>query len=111
MSNLFDNRISLGNILTVITGVVAVGVIVGTLQADVRALAQRLDTSEKKAEMLERRDDKTADTVDQMKGVVLELKGEQRAMKNDIERQGKQLDRIEQLLREQRGPLRNELKE
>jgi peptidoglycan hydrolase CwlO-like protein len=96
----FENKISLGSLFTLISGIVAVGIIVGTVQSDVRALAQRIDTSDKKIEAGERRDDKAAETLDALKGTAIELRADQKSMKIEIERQGRSLDRIEQLLRE-----------
>lgn len=94
----FDNKISLGNLFTVASGIVAVGVIIGAVQADVRALAQRIDSEDKRIEAGERRDDKTTEVLDALRGVVIELKSDQKGIKADIERQNRQLDRIEQLL-------------
>lgn len=96
----FENKFSFGNLFTLVGGIVAVGVIVGAVQSDVRALAQRMDSSDKKIEAGERRDDRTAETLDALKGAIIELRGDQRSMKNEVERQGKLLDRIEHLLRE-----------
>lgn len=96
----FDNKISFGNIFTLISGVAAIGIIIGVVQTDVRALAQRLDVTDKKIEIGDRRDEKTAETLDSVKGTIIELRSDQKVIKNDVERQGKQLDRIEQLLRD-----------
>jgi septal ring factor EnvC (AmiA/AmiB activator) len=100
----FDNKISFGNIFTLVSGVVAVGVIVGAVQSDVKALAQRLDATDKKIETGDKRDDRTAETLDTLKGAVIELRSDQKSIKNDIERQNRQLDRIEQLLQGGRSP-------
>lgn len=100
----FDNKISFGNLFTVASGIVAVGVIIGAVQADVRALAQRIDASDKRLEAGERRDDKTVEVLDSLKGAVIELKSDQKGIKADIERQNRQLDRIEQLLQSNPRP-------
>lgn len=101
----FENKFSFGNLFTLVSGVVAVGVIVGAVQSDVKALAQRMDSADRKVEAGERRDDKTAETLDAVKGAIIELRGDQRSMKNEVERQGKSLDRIEHLLRESGKPV------
>lgn len=94
----YDNKISLGSIFTILCGVVAVGAIVGTAQSDMRALSQRLDVSDKKLIEGDRRDEKTIDAIDLMRGTIIEMRGEQKTIKGDIDRQNRQLDRIEQLL-------------
>lgn len=87
-----DNRVSTGNLLTLIALLIAGAIAWGTSQGDIKALAQRVDAGEK-------RDDKTTETLDTVKSSVIELKGDNKAIKVDIERQGRQLDRIEQILR------------
>ncbi|MDP3740353.1 MAG: hypothetical protein Q8R02_23405 [Hyphomonadaceae bacterium] len=88
-----DNRVSTGNLLTLIALLIAGAIAWGTSQGDIKALAQRVDSGEK-------RDDKAAETLDAVKGSVIELKGDNKAIRADIERQGRQLDRIEQLIRD-----------
>jgi septal ring factor EnvC (AmiA/AmiB activator) len=87
-----DNRVSTGNLLTLIALLIAGAIAWGTSQGDIKALAQRVDAGEK-------RDEKTTETLDQVKGSIIELKGDNKAIKSDIERQGRQLDRMEQLMR------------
>jgi septal ring factor EnvC (AmiA/AmiB activator) len=87
-----DNRVSTGNLLTLIALLIAGAVAWGTSQGDIKALAQRVDAGEK-------RDEKTTETLDQVKGTIIELKGDIKATKSDLERQGRQLDRIESILR------------
>jgi len=87
-----DNRVSTGNLLTLIALLIAGAVAWGTSQGDIKALAQRVDAGEK-------RDDKTSETLDSVKGTIIELKGDIKATKSDLERQGRQLDRIESILR------------
>lgn len=83
-----ENRISLGNVLTICTGIIALAAAWGTLQADIRALAQRVDKGET-------RDDDAAKTLTDLRGAVIELRTDQRAIRAETERQGRQLDRIE----------------
>lgn len=90
----FENRVSVGNFLTIGTGIVALAAAWGALQSDIRVLAQRIDKGEA-------RDDDTARTLIDLKGAVIELRTDGRATRADIERQGRQLDRIEQLLQQQ----------
>lgn len=88
----FDNRISTGNWLTIAGGVlVALGAWF-TLQADFRALAQRVDRGES-------RDDETNRTLTTLSGAVIRIETEQKAIRAEAERQSRQLDRIEGLLR------------
>ena len=83
-----ENWISTGNLLTIAAGIVALAVAWGTLQSDIRALAQRVDKGET-------RDDKTAETLDVMKGALIELRADSKAIKAEMERMGRQFDRIE----------------
>lgn len=83
----FENRISMGNFITIGIGVLALATAWGTLQADIRALAQRVDKGEI-------RDDKTAETLDAMKSALVELRADSKATKAEVERMGRQLDRI-----------------
>ena len=97
MAPKMDNRVSTGNLLTLIALLIAGAVAWGTSQGDIKALAQRVDAGEK-------RDDKTAETLGDVKGAIIELKSDNKAIKSDIERQGRQLDRIEQLIRNAPSP-------
>lgn len=92
-----DNRVSTGNLLTLIALLIAGAVAWGTSQGDIKALAQRVDAGEK-------RDEKTTETLDAVKGSIIELKGDNKAIKSDLERQGRQLDRIENTLRALQPP-------
>lgn len=100
----YDNKISLGSIFTILCGVVAAGAIVGTAQSEMKALGQRLDASDRKLIEGDRRDEKTIDAIDLMRGAIIEMRGEQKVIKGDIERQNRQLDRIEQLLQGTKPP-------
>lgn len=91
-----DNRVSTGNLITLIALLIAGAVAWGTSQGDIKALAQRVDAGEK-------RDDKTAETLGDVKGAIIELKSDNKAIKSDLERQGRQMDRIELLIRELRS--------
>lgn len=84
----FENRLSTGNVITIFFGIVALAVAWGTLQADIRALAQRVDKGET-------RDDKAAEVLDAMKSALIELRADSKATKAEVERIGRQLDRIE----------------
>ncbi len=88
---------SAGNMLT-IASICGMGLIAwDTLQADFKALAQRVDIGDK-------RDEKTADNFDAVKGAVIDLRADGRAMRAEIERQGRQLDRIEGMIRNATTP-------
>ena len=87
-----ESRITTGNLITM-ASILGVGLISwGTLSADFKALAQRVDSNDK-------RDDKTADTLKTMEGSVIRIETEQQAVRREAERLGRQLDRIEQLIR------------
>lgn len=92
-----DNRVSTGNLITLIALLLAGATAWGTSQGDIKALAQRVDAGEK-------RDEKTTETLGEVKGAIIELKSDNKAIKSDIERQGRQMDRIEQLIRERIQP-------
>ncbi len=83
----YEGRISLGNLLTLFTGILALAVTWGSLQGDFRALAQRVDKGEI-------RDDKTAEALDQIKVAISEMRAEQRAVRIEVERLVRQLDRV-----------------
>ena len=65
----------------------------GTLTADFRALAQRVDKSEN-------RDSDNAKALNALNGAVIELRGDAKGLRVEQDRQGRQLDRIEQILRD-----------
>jgi len=83
----FEGRVSLGNVLTIITGIAALALTWGSLQGDFRALAQRVDKGEI-------RDDKTAEALEAIKGAIAEMRAEQRATRVEAERVVRQLDRV-----------------
>lgn len=87
------NETSTGQLLSVALVIIAGAVAWGTSQSEIRALAQRADAGEK-------RDDKTAETLGEVKGSVIELKSDNRAIKADLERQGRQMDRQSQQMDE-----------
>jgi len=68
----------------------------GTLTADFRALAQRVDKSEN-------RDVDNVKALNAVNGAVIELRGDAKGLKIEQDRQGRQLDRIENLLRDRFG--------
>lgn len=84
--------------LWAIVPLLVVGLIAwGAMTADFRALAQRVDAGE-------RRDEKAADSMDVVKTAIGELRGDAKWARAELERQGRQLDRIENLLRGQAVP-------
>ena len=83
----FEGRVSLGNLLTITTGIVALAAMWGSLQGDFRALAQRVDRGEV-------RDDKTAEALESIKGAIVDMRAEQRAARSEAERLVRNLDRI-----------------
>lgn len=95
-----ENRVTTGNLYTIVAGLLALGVTWGSLNADFRALAQRTDKGEQ-------RDDRTADTLDTLKGSVIRIETEQKAVREEAARIARQLDRIEQLIRREVSPARN----
>ena len=87
-----ESRITTGNLLTILGTVVAVAMAWQALRGDINALAQRVDAGDK-------RDEKTIDTLDAVKGSIIRIETEQQAVRREAERLGKQLDRIEFLIR------------
>lgn len=72
----------------------------GALTTDFKALAQRVDKGDQ-------RDEKTADALDLLKGAVIELRVDGKATRVEVERLGRQLDRIEGIVRNISPPQRN----
>lgn len=89
-----ENRISLGNVLTVFSLAAAGFIAWGASQGDIRALAQRVEAGEK-------RDDETARDLSAIKGSVIRIETEQKAVRDEAARVSRQLETIEQLLRQQ----------
>lgn len=83
----YEGRISLGNILTITTGIIAFAAAFSALQTDYRALAQRIDQNEKQ-------DGETAKTLTAIKEALAEMRAEQRAVRLEAERVVRQLDRV-----------------
>lgn len=83
----FEPRVSLGNLLTISTGIIALAAMWGSLQGDFRALAQRVDRGET-------RDDKTAEALESIKGAIADMRAEQRAIRGEAERLVRQVDRL-----------------
>jgi hypothetical protein len=69
----------------------------GTLTADFRALAQRVD----KGDLRDAEDNKALNA---LTGSVIELRGDAKALRKEQDRQGHQLDRIELLVRDRYIP-------
>jgi len=86
-----ENKITMGNVLTV-AALLGTGLIGwGATQSNIAALAQRVEKGEA-------RDDETSRALRGLEGNIIELKGDQKAIRTETERQGRQLDRIEQQL-------------
>ena len=96
----FENRITAGNVYTIVAGVAAMGMLYGTLTSDFRALAQRVETND-------RRDEKAVDALGELKNSVTRIEAEQRTMRDEANRSARQLDRIEGLLLNQAPPPRH----
>ena len=93
----FENRVTAGNLYTILAGIAAMGMFYGTMTADFRALAQRVETND-------RRDEKAVDALGDLKNSVTRIEAEQRAMRDEAIRSARQLDRIEGLLRNEVAP-------
>lgn len=93
----FENRVTAGNVYTVLVGIAAMGMLYGTLTSDFRALAQRVETND-------RRDEKSGDTLNDLKNSVTRIEAEQRAVRDEANRIARQLDRIEHLIRNDNTP-------
>jgi len=93
----FRNLLTTGNLMSIGTMLVAVSLAWGSAQSDFRALAQRVEKGE-------RTDEKTGEAIGTLKEAVIELRTDGKAIRSEQDRQGRQLDRIEQLLRRDREP-------
>ena len=93
----FENRVTSGNVYTVLAGIAAMGMLYGSLTTDFKALAQRVEIGD-------RRDDKAGDVLDTMRGSVIRIEAEQKAVREEAARIARQLDRIEGLLRNDAAP-------
>ncbi len=100
----FDPQISAGNLLSIMT-MLAIGLgAFFTVQEGGKALAQRVDKIEQQIDKGDDRDGETSKALSDLKGAVIELRGDQKAIRAESERQGRQLDRIEQLLQPRTWP-------
>ena len=87
-----ESLIKLETVIT-IGAIIGAGLIGwGATQTNIAALAQRVEKGEQ-------RDDETARTLSTVREAISELKTDAKGARNEQERQGRQLDRIEQLLR------------
>ena len=93
----FENRVTASNVYTIAVGVLAMGMLYGTLTADFRALAQRVENNDRK-------DEKAVDALGELKNAVTRIEADQRAMRDEATRSARQLDRIEGLLRNETPP-------
>ncbi|CAB4197351.1 hypothetical protein UFOVP1323_22 [uncultured Caudovirales phage] len=86
------NQISLGNVITILGGIVAVGMIYGTTLTRVQAIETKIDINDQN-------DRKSLETLGAAKEKISEIQSEQKSFRRDIDRIGEQLTRIENLLR------------
>jgi hypothetical protein len=86
------NQISLGNALTMLAGIVAIGMIYGTTLTRVQAVETKIDLNEAG-------DRKSVDSISSIKERASEISAEQKSFRRDVDRISEQLARIESLLR------------
>lgn len=91
------NQISLGNALTMLGGIIAIGMIYGTTLTRVQAVETKIDLNEAA-------DRKSADSISSIKERASEISAEQKSFRRDIDRISEQLTRIENLLRRPVSP-------
>lgn len=90
----FLPQISLGNVLS-IASMLAVGLgAFFAVREGGAVLAQRVDRIEKQIESGDRRDEESTRAINDVRGAIIELRG-------DLKSQGRQLERIEKLLEQQ----------
>lgn len=90
----FEPQISIGNVLSIVT-MLAIGLAAffAVSEGGV-ALGQRVDKVEREVEKGQARDEEATKALNDVRGAIIELRGEQKS-------QGRQLDRIEKLLEQQ----------
>ncbi len=86
------NQISLGNALTILGGLITIGLIYGTTMTRVNAIETKIDANEKS-------DKEVGSFIVTLKERTVEISSEQKAFRRDIDRIGEQLNRIENILR------------
>lgn len=90
----FEPQISVGNLLSILT-MLAIGLgAFFAVREGGAVLAQRVDKVEKQIEKGDARDEEATKAINDVRGAIIELRGEQKS-------QGRQLDRIEKLLEQQ----------
>lgn len=90
----FEPKISVGNLLSILT-MLAIGLgAFFAVREGGAVLAQRVDKVEKQIEKGDARDEEATKAINDVRGAIIELRGEQKS-------QGCQLDRIEKLLEQQ----------
>lgn len=100
----FEPQISVGNLLSIVT-MLAVGLAAFfAVREGGAVLAQRVDKVEKQIEKGEAKDEETSRALNDVRGAIIELRGDQKIIRMESERQGRQLDRIEQLLQRKGAP-------
>ena len=87
-------QISIGNVLSIVT-MLAIGLAAFfAVREGGVALGQRVDKVEREVEKGQARDEEATKALNDVRGAIIELRGEQKS-------QGRQLDRIEKLLEQQ----------
>lgn len=90
----FEPQISIGNVLSIVT-MLAIGLAAFfAVREGGVALGQRVDKVEREVEKGQARDEEATKALNDVRGAIIELRGEQKS-------QGRQLDRIEKLLEQQ----------
>ena len=90
----FEPQISVGNLLSIVTMLVIGLAAFFAVREGGSVLAQRVDKVEKQIEKGEQRDEETTRALNDVRGAIIELRG-------DLKSQGRSLDRIEKLLEQQ----------
>jgi len=90
----FEPQISIGNVLSILTMIVVGLAAFFAMREGGAVLAQRVDRIEKQIESGDRRDEDSTRAINDVRGAIIELRGE-------LKSQGRSLDRIEKLLEQQ----------
>jgi len=90
----FEPQISVGNVLSILTMLVIGLAAFFAVREGGSVLAQRVDRIEKQIESGDRRDEESTRAINDVRGAIIELRG-------DLKSQGRSLERIEKLLEQQ----------
>lgn len=90
----FIQQVTTGNVLSILTMIVVGTAAFIGVQKGSEALAQRVDRVEKQIERGDNRDEESTRAINDVRGAIIELRGELRS-------QGRSLERIEKLLEQQ----------